>query len=148
MTRRSFLRKTIKSFFLILSASFSLLLLFFVYPIRIREKQIVFLEILSEEALPRRGVKKVDFRYTSRGREIKTRAFLVNHLDRIFAFSPVCTHLGCLVNWNRHKNKFLCPCHGGEYDIEGNVIAGPPPKALTKLQLKIEKEKVFIGIKV
>jgi len=48
------------------------------------------------------------------------------------AVSQTCTHQGCTVAYNKSGNDFVCPCHGGTYDINGNVIAGPPPAPLKK----------------
>ncbi len=71
---------------------------------------------------------------------------VVNRPDKGFiAFSRVCTHLGCLVDYNEKKHVFLCPCHAGIFDIEGNVVSGPPPKALNSLPLRIEGGNVIIG---
>ena len=46
------------------------------------------------------------------------------------ALSQACTHQGCTVAYS--SNSFNCPCHGGRYDTNGNVTAGPPPSALKK----------------
>jgi cytochrome b6-f complex iron-sulfur subunit len=48
------------------------------------------------------------------------------------ALSLICTHAGCLVSFNSGAQQFDCPCHGGRYDINGNVLSGPPPAPLTK----------------
>lgn len=48
----------------------------------------------------------------------------------IHALSPVCTHAGCIVNWNNSEKSWDCPCHGARYDIEGNVLTGPATKGL------------------
>jgi Rieske Fe-S protein len=64
----------------------------------------------------------------------------------LFALSPVCTHLGCLVNWDYNKKEFICPCHGGKYDMEGKVRGGPPPAPLNRLPLEVRDEKVYIGM--
>src|SRR2546429_75378 len=45
-------------------------------------------------------------------------------------FSNVCTHMQCPVRWQADLGQFLCPCHGGLYDITGKNIGGPPPKPL------------------
>jgi Rieske Fe-S protein len=43
---------------------------------------------------------------------------------------PVCTHLGCDLVFNQGDNHYDCPCHGSQFDIDGNVIHGPAVKAL------------------
>ncbi|MEZ5427025.1 MAG: Rieske 2Fe-2S domain-containing protein [Pyrinomonadaceae bacterium] len=48
--------------------------------------------------------------------------------DKMAAVSIVCTHLGCIVGVA--ETGFNCPCHGSRYDQDGNVTAGPAPKAL------------------
>ena len=47
-----------------------------------------------------------------------------------YAINAVCTHLGCVVPWNRAANKYICPCHGSQYDFTGKVIRGPAPLSL------------------
>merc|ERR1719343_1394668 len=47
-----------------------------------------------------------------------------------YAINTVCTHLGCVVPWNRAANKYMCPCHGSQYDPTGKVIRGPAPLSL------------------
>ncbi|MDH3876381.1 MAG: ubiquinol-cytochrome c reductase iron-sulfur subunit [Desulfobacterales bacterium] len=46
------------------------------------------------------------------------------------ALSRTCTHLGCSVPWMEKEMKFACPCHGSTFDITGNVIEAPAPRAL------------------
>ena len=43
------------------------------------------------------------------------------------ALSQTCTHQGCTIAYNAASMNFLCPCHGGTYDANGNVTGGPPP---------------------
>ena len=47
-----------------------------------------------------------------------------------FGLNAVCTHLGCVVPWNAAENKFMCPCHGSQYNNEGKVVRGPAPLSL------------------
>ena len=54
--------------------------------------------------------------------------------SEVVAISLVCTHLGCTVN--RIETGFLCPCHGSQYDSDGNVVGGPAPKTLPWLAIK------------
>jgi len=73
-------------------------------------------------------------------------AVIINRPDKGYiAFSRTCTHLGCLVEYSKSKLKFICPCHAGIYDLDGNVVSGPPPKPLTAIPLKIEDETIIIG---
>jgi len=64
-----------------------------------------------------------------------------NGVEGIVAYSAVCTHLGCIVSqWVADKKAALCPCHGGIYDLArgARVIAGPPPRPVPQLPLKVE----------
>ncbi len=62
------------------------------------------------------------------------------------ALSRVCTHLGCTVPWVPDQNRFICPCHASSFDITGNVINPPAPRALDLFQIEIENNivKVFL----
>ena len=46
------------------------------------------------------------------------------------ALSNICTHMQCDVHWDPALANFLCPCHGGLYDIDGKNVGGPPPQPL------------------
>lgn len=48
------------------------------------------------------------------------------------ALSALCTHQGCTVGYNANSKQLVCPCHGGTFDTNGTVLAGPPPKPLQK----------------
>jgi cytochrome b6-f complex iron-sulfur subunit len=63
----------------------------------------------------------------------------------IRAFSRVCTHLGCLVKYYPEKQLFICPCHGGSYDLNGNVVSGPPPRPLPRFAVKVRGDNLVIG---
>jgi len=52
------------------------------------------------------------------------------------AFSAVCPHLGCIVQWNADEKSFDCPCHGSRFDTEGTVINGPSAADLPKIEIK------------
>lgn len=53
----------------------------------------------------------------------------------IHALSPVCSHLGCIVNWNKAEKSWDCPCHGGRFSCTGEILNGPPIKNLEPKQL-------------
>jgi len=65
---------------------------------------------------------------------------------RDYALNAVCTHLGCVVPWNRAANKFMCPCHGSQYDETGKVVRGPAPLSLALAHLDIDdKDQVVLS---
>lgn len=75
----------------------------------------------------------------------KSAAWLRRESENSFvAFSAHCTHLGCPVRWEDKAQLFMCPCHGGAYYKDGSVAAGPPPKPLTKIEVRINKADVEI----
>ena len=53
-------------------------------------------------------------------------------------FSDNCPHLGCAVSWDKAVGRFKCACHGGAFDRDGKVLAGPPPRPLERLNWKAE----------
>jgi len=64
--------------------------------------------------------------------------------SNFIAYDPKCTHLNCPYHWDPDKNEFLCPCHGGRFDINGNVLGGPPPRPLDRLNVQVEKGQILI----
>jgi len=51
---------------------------------------------------------------------------------RVHAVSPRCTHMGCILNWNRTERSWDCPCHGSRFDPDGNILNAPATKPLDK----------------
>lgn len=58
--------------------------------------------------------------------------------QNFICFSSTCPHLGCAVSWDALSRRFKCACHGGAFDRDGKVIAGPPPSPLARLPWKLE----------
>jgi cytochrome b6-f complex iron-sulfur subunit len=61
------------------------------------------------------------------------------------AVSRKCTHLGCTVPWVDKEKKFACPCHGSAFDIRGEVISPPAPRALDIYPVAIENNVVKVN---
>jgi Rieske Fe-S protein len=56
------------------------------------------------------------------------------------AFSAVCTHLDCTVQYKADTSQIWCACHNGIYDLGGNVVSGPPPRPLEPLVVHLRGE--------
>lgn len=94
--------------------------------------------IASLNELPQNGSKT--FKDLS-GREM----VLVNTEQGLKAISTSCTHLGCKAYWEPDNDRFFCPCHDGVFDINGNVVSGPPPRPLDRYEVEVdENDNVFV----
>ena len=63
-----------------------------------------------------------------------------------YGVNAVCTHLGCVVPWNAGANKFMCPCHGSQYDSTGKVVRGPAPLSLALAHADVtDDDKVILS---
>lgn len=62
------------------------------------------------------------------------------------ALLSTCSHLGCSVSWKPELDSFRCPCHLGVFDRDGNVLEGPPPEALTRLETRLEDDDLYVRL--
>lgn len=84
------------------------------------------------------SVATADGWYRERAR---TTIFVVWDGDKtVHALSGTCTHLGCQVRWDAETTRFRCPCHGGAFDAQGNVVEGPPPRPLDRVEARLDDE--------
>jgi menaquinol-cytochrome c reductase iron-sulfur subunit len=61
------------------------------------------------------------------------------------AISSRCAHLGCPVRWVDAAERFICPCHGGVYDLLGRRVGGPPVRPLDRFYTRVAGEDVQVG---
>lgn len=59
-----------------------------------------------------------------------------------YGLNAVCTHLGCVVPWNASADRFICPCHGSQYNNEGKVVRGPAPLSLALVHTSVADDTV------
>jgi Rieske Fe-S protein len=68
-------------------------------------------------------------------------ALLVRSADgELHAYSGVCTHLDCTVQYKADTGQIWCACHNGFYDLSGNVVSGPPPRPLERYAVNVRGE--------
>lgn len=65
--------------------------------------------------------------------------------NKIVAYGPQCTHLGCAYHWDEGVKQFACPCHSSIFSIDGRVLAGPAPRPLDRYQTRIENNRLQVG---
>ena len=61
------------------------------------------------------------------------------------AFSAVCTHLQCTVQYRKDFKLIWCACHNGRYDLNGNVVSGPPPSPLERYNVAISGSDIVVS---
>lgn len=147
-SRREFVKKALSGALALLGLGFLVPAVKIVAPVNSRDRELVYFPLLAEEEIPRVGVKKADLTFSVLGKERKARVFIVSSFEGPVVFSAICSHLGCLVSYHKEKRQFVCPCHGGKYDLTGRNISGPPPAPLTRFPLKIQDGMLFVGVKV
>ena len=64
--------------------------------------------------------------------------------DEIVCYKSACPHLGCTVHWDGPSDQFRCACHGGAFDRQGGVTAGPPPRPLDRYESKVEADRLMV----
>jgi cytochrome b6-f complex iron-sulfur subunit len=76
-------------------------------------------------------------------------ALLIRVGDSEFrAFSAVCTHLNCTVQFQSETRQIWCACHNGLFDLNGKVVSGPPPKPLEEFTVRVRGDEVVISRRV
>lgn len=63
------------------------------------------------------------------------------------AFTAVCTHLNCTVQYRGDMQMIWCACHNGMYDLNGKVVSGPPPRPLEEYAVHVRNDEVVISRK-
>lgn len=76
----------------------------------------------------------------------RTVIYLVRHGSEVRAMGSTCTHLGCRTSYDRPNKRIICPCHGGIYDLQGNVVDGPPPAPLPPVATRIDGDQILVQV--
>jgi Rieske Fe-S protein len=61
------------------------------------------------------------------------------------AFSAVCTHLDCIVQYQPETKQIWCACHNGHYNLNGKNVAGPPPRPLEEFKVNTRGDEIVVS---
>lgn len=62
----------------------------------------------------------------------------------LIAYSTVCPHLGCSIDYVAARKQFACPCHESAFDSQGKVIGGPSPRAMDRLEARVAGDAIEV----
>jgi Rieske Fe-S protein len=73
-------------------------------------------------------------------------AVVINTTAGLRAYSAVCTHFACIVNWDPALGEVVCPCHAATFDpVDGHVTSGPAPRALDPIPVAVVDGQIMVG---
>jgi Rieske Fe-S protein len=121
-------------------ASFAYPLMRYLIPPKMPEANPTAVKVAPESAVSPNSA--VMFKY---GR--KPGILIRNQDGKLSAFSAVCTHLDCTVQFRPDLGIIWCACHNGRYDLTGRVISGPPPRPLTPFEVNIKDGDIYVSQK-
>ncbi len=110
----------------------------YLMPSVVRDKLISNLDIGKMDDIPVDGAKIVRM-------DKKAIAVVRTGEGQVRAFSAVCTHLGCIVQYVPDKRVFHCNCHGSEFDLTGKNISGPAPAPLQPYRTELKGTDILIS---
>lgn len=70
--------------------------------------------------------------------------YIVRSPEGFSAISAVCTHLGCITQWKAELDQIACPCHGSKFERNGSLIAGPAPRPLPHLAIRLAPDGTLV----
>lgn len=65
--------------------------------------------------------------------------------DELKAFTAVCTHLACIVQYRPDISQIWCACHNGHFDLSGKNVEGPPPKPLEEYTINVRGDQIIVS---
>jgi Rieske Fe-S protein len=66
--------------------------------------------------------------------------------EELVALSATCTHLRCILQWDKDSGRLVCPCHAGAFDLNGNVVAGQTPRPLQSLKVDTRGGIIYVNL--
>ena len=142
--RRSFINKLWKGLAILASAEFAAVIFGFLFSGKTKKSNYTPKQLIDAGPVNSFGSNTVTVFRGGR--------FYLSRLEDggFIALSLRCTHLGCSIEWEEDKKRFICPCHSSAFTMSGDVQNPPAPKALDYYPIIIEKGiiKVDVGTKL
>jgi cytochrome b6-f complex iron-sulfur subunit len=138
MSRRDFIDWVIRGGILATLSGILFPVLAYLWPVMGRGPGSDMQEVATVDEIPLGAGKKVILDGSA--------LLLIRTPQEFKAFSAICTHLGCVVDWDGRKREIVCPCHAGIFDLEGRVVSGPPPRPLPSYPVKVMNGKVYLKL--
>jgi menaquinol-cytochrome c reductase iron-sulfur subunit len=126
---------------------------FIFYPLYTKSGGVVWSDVGSIDELPQGNEpvrKTVTFAQRDGWREVVSAQSVYvnrNSSGQFEVLSAICPHMGCSVSWQADHDRFVCPCHGGEFKADGERISGPPPRGMDQLPTRMEDGKLQVHFK-
>lgn len=128
--------------------------IFYTSPTRLKREEASALDVTALDRLPEGtplrvpvvAKKRLDA-WTAFSDVVLGAAWLIRKGGEVKAFSTVCPHAGCSVDWDRDKKCFACPCHGSVFSPEGERTEGPSPRGMDPLDVEVKEGRVLVAYK-
>ncbi len=138
ITRKGFLSKALIAWSGCLLFPLLYVIVRYIIPPTLREKVMAVMNLGKISEVPVDSARIVKFN--------KTPVILVRNSEgQIKAFSAVCTHLGCIVEYRSDDKNFHCNCHGSVFDVNGKNIGGPAPKPLQPYRVELKEDNIIVS---
>jgi succinate dehydrogenase / fumarate reductase iron-sulfur subunit len=106
--------------------------------------------VAALDSIPIGGVTTVLVRFARRSglytEQVSTPVLVSRTANEIVCFDSSCPHLGCTVRWDGQSERFRCACHGGNFDRDGSVLAGPPPRPLGRYPFQVQSGQLLVEV--
>ena len=138
ITRKSFLSRFLIVWFGVGFLSIMYVIARYIVPPQLRERILDTMMLGKVSDVPVDGARIVKFN--------KTPVVLVRNTEgQVKAFSAVCTHLGCIVEYRNNEKRFHCNCHGSVFDLDGKNIGGPAPRPLIPFRVDLQDDNIIVS---
>ena len=137
-SRRNFLFRFILSWIALIVLPMLYAIIQYLLPANFKENLMQSMAVAKVPDIPADGIKIVRFNK-------KPVILLRNQQEQIRAMSAVCTHLGCIVEYNSAQKNFQCNCHGSIFTIDGVNVSGPASRPLEPYRVEVKNNEVIIS---